>query len=301
MRSSTIKLLALLKSLIWWKSGLFGKLGPFKEFGNISIDQLLPSLDVGHGESMHTIGYKSNVWLAPSFGEIKFNIDASALGKLGLTMVGGVLRNAQGFMKCMFSTIVGVMDLNQAELLAINEPSLSWLLTTGLGTILLLWKVTPLWLGWIKNNSILWRLNSVANSIVNGCGQVESGPFHPHQPWEEFLADSLARQTEQKGRSFPWLALICSSPCLLCFRVVCCWFCWLSAALSVLCSCSVVLLFSCASCAFGCSVSLWCLGLSPPFVWPHFTGFSMLLGFLVFLADLFGSLGSLFFCYFPCI
>ncbi|GKB01454.1 retrovirus-related pol polyprotein from transposon TNT 1-94 [Tanacetum coccineum] len=56
--------------------------------------------------------------VSPDDGALKFNADGSAKGKPG---IGGLLRNSEGVVVALFSILVGVMDSNVAEVLAIKE------------------------------------------------------------------------------------------------------------------------------------------------------------------------------------
>lgn len=52
-------------------------------------------------------------------GVLKFNVYSTYRGKPGTMGVGGVLRNCKDEFLLMFSTIMGVCDYNEAEVLAI--------------------------------------------------------------------------------------------------------------------------------------------------------------------------------------
>ncbi|XVE80966.1 hypothetical protein DITRI_Ditri15bG0024200 [Diplodiscus trichospermus] len=60
-------------------------------------------------------------WVSPNVGELKFNVDGSALGKPGPTGIGGILRDHLGIKKMAFSKPTGIADSNIAELMAIRE------------------------------------------------------------------------------------------------------------------------------------------------------------------------------------
>ncbi|KAK3223168.1 hypothetical protein Dsin_010193 [Dipteronia sinensis] len=61
------------------------------------------------------------VWITPALGSLKFNVDGSARGSLGITGIGGVLRNSNGKVLCIFSEWIGIQDSNTAEILAIHK------------------------------------------------------------------------------------------------------------------------------------------------------------------------------------
>ncbi|KAK3189924.1 hypothetical protein Dsin_029485 [Dipteronia sinensis] len=53
--------------------------------------------------------------------KLKFNVDVSMKGKPGPVGIGGVLRDANGKVMCLFSNSVGITDSNTAELWAIEK------------------------------------------------------------------------------------------------------------------------------------------------------------------------------------
>lgn len=60
-------------------------------------------------------------WSPPIAGVMKFNVDSVAIGKPGLSAIGGVLCNDKGVALCMFSKGVETRDSNKAEVLVILE------------------------------------------------------------------------------------------------------------------------------------------------------------------------------------
>ena len=61
------------------------------------------------------------MWIPPSRGYMKFNVDGSAKSKPGPAGIGGVLRDNLSVVKMIFSKSVGIEDSNMAELLAVRE------------------------------------------------------------------------------------------------------------------------------------------------------------------------------------
>lgn len=57
----------------------------------------------------------------PSAGEMKFNVDRVARGKLGPANIGGVLCNSDGVVLIMFFKYVGCMESKEAKVVAILE------------------------------------------------------------------------------------------------------------------------------------------------------------------------------------
>ncbi len=51
--------------------------------------------------------------------ELSFNVDRSAVGKPGPGSIGGILRNHLGSALALFSVLIGIVDSNVAEFLAI--------------------------------------------------------------------------------------------------------------------------------------------------------------------------------------
>lgn len=61
------------------------------------------------------------MWEEPPLGSLKFNIDAACKGCMGEAGIRGVLKDDKGSMLLIFSKVVGVMDSNAAELMALWE------------------------------------------------------------------------------------------------------------------------------------------------------------------------------------
>ncbi|XP_073262649.1 uncharacterized protein [Populus alba] len=59
------------------------------------------------------------VWSPPMTNCFKWNVDGSSLGKPGPSGIGGVLRNHHGILLGIFSSPVGILDSNVAELKAV--------------------------------------------------------------------------------------------------------------------------------------------------------------------------------------
>ncbi|KAK3206963.1 hypothetical protein Dsin_021009 [Dipteronia sinensis] len=60
-------------------------------------------------------------WFPPSVNGLKFNVDGSSRGKPGPAGIGGVLRNANGRILCLFSAHMGLEEYNTTEILAIHR------------------------------------------------------------------------------------------------------------------------------------------------------------------------------------
>lgn len=60
-------------------------------------------------------------WSLPPINHVKWNVDASVLPLPHMSAIGGVLRDHHGIFKCMFSSPVPPLEINCAEVLAINR------------------------------------------------------------------------------------------------------------------------------------------------------------------------------------
>ncbi|GMI66182.1 hypothetical protein HRI_000287500 [Hibiscus trionum] len=60
-------------------------------------------------------------WVAPPFGVLKFNVDASVLGRFGLGGVGGILRDHKGNHLLKFSRCIDMVDPTREKILSILE------------------------------------------------------------------------------------------------------------------------------------------------------------------------------------
>ncbi|KAK3190293.1 hypothetical protein Dsin_029854 [Dipteronia sinensis] len=100
--------------IVWW----------FKFFGK-NVSDLVSSLLLNVKDlCVEWSRVKKSVikdWVHPLVDTFKFNVDGSARGSPGLVGIGGVLRDSYGKVLCMFSFCVGIMDSNNAELLAIKK------------------------------------------------------------------------------------------------------------------------------------------------------------------------------------
>lgn len=65
-------------------------------------------------------------WTKLALGFCKFNIDGVARGKHGRAGIGGVIHDDRGRILLAFSEPIGLMESNEAELLAIRRPLQIW-------------------------------------------------------------------------------------------------------------------------------------------------------------------------------
>ncbi|KAK3195725.1 hypothetical protein Dsin_027035 [Dipteronia sinensis] len=65
--------------------------------------------------------YKVEKWTPPLDKDLMFNVDRSAKGNPGSTGMGGVLRDSNIRVLCLFSSFLGTHDSNAAEIYAIHK------------------------------------------------------------------------------------------------------------------------------------------------------------------------------------
>lgn len=63
----------------------------------------------------------STLWIAPSYGLLKWNVDTSFNLRLGRSAISGVLRDHRGNLMCLFSSPIPSMETNSAEVLTIHR------------------------------------------------------------------------------------------------------------------------------------------------------------------------------------
>ena len=100
--------------VVWW----------FEHFGKGSheaVDSLLLNLKELCVEHKKSKTPKLADWIPPDVGSLKFNIDGSVKVKLGSSGIGGVLRDSNGKVLCLFSFHLGILDSNTVELCAIKK------------------------------------------------------------------------------------------------------------------------------------------------------------------------------------
>ena len=72
-------------------------------------------------DSKKTKTIRREGWIPPGIEDLKFNVDGSSRGKPGMAGIGGVLRDHNGKIMCIFSNFIGVEESNTAEILAIHR------------------------------------------------------------------------------------------------------------------------------------------------------------------------------------
>lgn len=66
------------------------------------------------------MGRGEEQWQSPNEGFLKFNIDRSTRGNLGIVKLGGMSRDKGGIMLALFSRPIGVCESNYAELMVVK-------------------------------------------------------------------------------------------------------------------------------------------------------------------------------------
>lgn len=133
-------------------------------------------------------------WLAPSENQIKFNVDASCRGNLGISGIGGVLNDHKGNILLMFSKNIGIQEPNIAEFLAIREAIVIMVNDEGLTSKeLVVESDSAIAVSWICNDTIPWKLNMDANIITNAMSKLRSCSVKNINREANSFADRLAR------------------------------------------------------------------------------------------------------------
>ena len=100
--------------IAWW----------FKHHGcgsSVPLTSLLQGVSEFCKDPVKTKQRIVEAWVPPVLGALKFNVDGSSRGTLGLAGIGGVLRNSRGMVLCLFSLFVGFQNSITAELMAIGK------------------------------------------------------------------------------------------------------------------------------------------------------------------------------------
>ena len=104
----------------------------FKYYGMGSNEDLtILFLDVG-GRCIDRVERKMKataVWIPPNGENLSFNVDGSTLGYPRMAGMGGVLRNSEGRIPCLFSSFLGIFDALSAERVILFLISCRWLIT----------------------------------------------------------------------------------------------------------------------------------------------------------------------------
>ncbi|KAK3193092.1 hypothetical protein Dsin_024402 [Dipteronia sinensis] len=100
--------------VVWW----------FKHLGVRSTDSIEALLCNVHKLYVdHKKISKSRLvdWIPPPSNKLKFNVDGSVSGKPVPGYIGGILRDLNGKILCLFSQFLGILDSNSVELWAIQK------------------------------------------------------------------------------------------------------------------------------------------------------------------------------------
>ncbi|KAK0601291.1 hypothetical protein LWI29_022842 [Acer saccharum] len=96
----------------WW----FKSYGPGSQ---LPVSVLMMNLKVGCVDNSKVSRKAKCFWCPPSIGVLKFNVDGSSCGNPGSSGIGGILRNSNGDILCLFSSFIGYGSSVEAELQAI--------------------------------------------------------------------------------------------------------------------------------------------------------------------------------------
>lgn len=89
------------------------------EFKGTSIDSMMSSWSETVLSSPWSTKFLPR-WSPPILGVLKLNVDGSARGNLGLTGIGGIIRDSSGSSLLSFSGLSGFCLVNEAKLLALR-------------------------------------------------------------------------------------------------------------------------------------------------------------------------------------
>lgn len=148
-------------------------------------------------------------WQSPPLGELKWNVDGSALGKSGLAAAGGVLRDHAGLVKCLFSVPCGIMDSNFAEVIAIRKAlQLSSFKPELFNVKISIESDSANAVAWVnqKLDSFPWKLHNELCRIENLMALFQHISVIHSIRENNFMADALAKQGLHRDRDFvAWL------------------------------------------------------------------------------------------------
>ncbi|KAK2654891.1 hypothetical protein Ddye_014747 [Dipteronia dyeriana] len=98
---------------LWFKNCVAGS--------NEDLTILLLDVERRCVDKIHSKRKVLRPWSPPNDHDLVFNVDGSSMGNPGSAGIGGVLRDANGKVLCLFSSSVGLVDSNLAEVLAIHR------------------------------------------------------------------------------------------------------------------------------------------------------------------------------------
>ncbi|KAK3229173.1 hypothetical protein Dsin_001054 [Dipteronia sinensis] len=143
-------------------------------------------------------------WMPPSLNSKKFNVDSSTKGASGPARMGGVLRDSNGKILCIFSSFLGVKDDNSAEIEAIHRAYFFCVSKGDLRdrriAIVSDSKTTVSWVnegdfGNLKHFNLIYDIHNMLNSLSNTIVLYNSRATN-------FFADLLAKMGPRRSGDF---------------------------------------------------------------------------------------------------
>ena len=143
-------------------------------------------------------------WISPSSGVLKFNVDCSAIGKLGPTGIGGVLRDCNAKVKGLFSVKIGVADSNYAELRAVLEALVVYDAQSEIrGSSLIIESDSYNCVSWVNGDEVCcWKYANTLNQIHNLIRKIGGVSITKIFREANKFADNLAKQGVYRYEDF---------------------------------------------------------------------------------------------------
>lgn len=148
----------VLLRLGWWISGWCDKF-PYSSLDIQRNPSCLIWIENGSSMSHNPTSYILDVWKPPNQSHIKWNINTSVNPLISGSAIGGVLRDHKGNFVCLFSSPILFMEINCAEILAIQ-----WVVSISIAS-----ESTK------KTNIVL---ESDSHNDVTWCNNDEGGPWN---------------------------------------------------------------------------------------------------------------------------
>lgn len=179
----------------------------------IPVDiQRNPECLVWNGKSIQLQSLATSIppqlWSPLEVNCVKWNVDASVHNPDSCSAIGGVLRNHLGNFICLFSSPIPFMEINCAEVLAIQRAiAISLSSDTSKNCKIILESDSLNVVSWCNNASDgVWNLNYHLNFIINEC-KISLNILISHKSrTTNFVADSFAKQGLPRYSEFiAWL------------------------------------------------------------------------------------------------
>lgn len=143
-------------------------------------------------------------WSPPPRGWLKWNVDSWMRSKFGLAGVGGVLRNTEGQILCLFSSASSKMESRESELKAVRkamEIITQEIRKTKVNIIIETSSVTVIrWLNFSLEQP--WRYSEDFNRILALKKNFKDVSFRYIQRELNGMADQLSKQATSRSTDF---------------------------------------------------------------------------------------------------